>query len=188
VRPKTCSLAADSSSDSSESSSDEGMSEDFSPVGKKLCWDSADSDSDDSDSQGQAGYESDEDELGFDPIALEDNMNDTTQKTQRHAPRVAPEVFFFVPRPSEMPCTSSILKSKVLWFVPACMDGNPGWVTSEIVAGAPDPLSAASGVTMVLKTTRRMDVNAPAWLIRDQFGAHFSLANYTEAWYLLKAD
>jgi hypothetical protein len=91
-------------------------------------------------------------------------------------------------RPEVMPRTSAILKRKVLWFLPVRLDGSAGWVVSEIAGGAPDPAAAASGVTMMLKTTRRMDANAPEWLILDRFPASFSLDNYGEGWQLLLVD
>lgn len=111
-------------------------------------------------------------------------MEDTTQEVLG----CCPEGMKFEVKPASLPRTSALLGRKVYWHVPLRLDGTPGWIVSEIACGAPDPQSAANGITMQVKSTRRLDGNAPVFLFREAYSVPFSLENYGESWFLFCKD
>ena len=81
-----------------------------------------------------------------------------------------------------------LIKRKVLWAVPVTRSGAAGWLLSEVASGPPDPRSAAHGITMGLKCSRRLDPNTPDDLCTNEgewFLVPFTLDNYAERWYFL---
>ncbi len=57
---------------------------------------------------------------------------------------------------TKMPKMSELVGKRVLWALPLCKDGNPGWVMCEIFGGPPDPASAAQGITVQLRCSSRL--------------------------------
>ena len=64
--------------------------------------------------------------------------------------------------------------------------GSPGWIVCQVMDGPPDPRSAAQGITMRLKCTKKLDDRMPEELVGDSDRAvAFTLDNYGRRWCLL---
>lgn len=98
---------------------------------------------------------------------------------------LAPEKFSFDDLPQDLTALK-VLKRKVYWKVEVLGNGKPGWLISEVVSGPPDPISSAEGVTMMLKSTTRMDSNTPVYLQKNPVKVYFNAVNHKKTWFLLK--
>ena len=114
------------------------------------------------DAAASASVEIDEDAQEFadvdDQTDRRELKDDTADEAEwRVGPAIPPVGFVLAPRPAQMPTGASLLNRKVLWALPVARTGSPGWIVSQVRGGPSDPRSAALGVTMRLKCTKRLD-------------------------------
>lgn len=127
----------------------------------------------------------DDDRIDFDDKAIEAAFADDTQDPSLPFPS-SRDGFTIEPCIEKMPKMSELVGKRVLWALPVCKDGNPGWVMCEVFGGPPDPASAAQGITVQLRCSSRFDKNTPGFLLKDRANASFQLQNYGVVWLLLK--
>ena len=121
--------------------------------------------------------EIDEDDcVEFDKYAINDVLADDTREGLP-VPE-PPTGYELEPAPSATLKMSNLKGKKVLWAVPACRDGKPGWIKCEVFGGPPDPTAAAQGITVQLRCSTRDDQNTPTYLLKDRPMAAFQLSKY----------
>lgn len=140
---------------------------------------------DDSEPDGRMDDEiEDDDVIEYDEHVAEDIFADDTRDPELPAP-ISPDGYALAPPPATFPRMSALVKSRIMWAVDITKNGKKGWIVAEVIGGPPDPSSAARGITVQLKCSRRFDKNTPEFLLREKACAALSVENYGVSWYLL---
>ena len=143
-----------------------------------------DDDSDDSDNSNN-----DKLDVVIDENVLLDIYADDTVDVRDWGTAIAskePEGFKFADKPSKLPSLSTLLKRLVYWLVGVDAEGDCSWIKSEIAGGPTNSASAAGGVTMRIKCTKKLDKKTPLDIVDDQVEVAFNCDNYGIRWFLLE--